>query len=55
MRPPSPIRRSREEDTEDARRQLECTRKALKALDLPMPDTFMGRKTQEPFPRDDDE
>jgi hypothetical protein len=29
-------------------------RRSYDALALPVPDTFAGRKTQEPFPRDDD-
>jgi hypothetical protein len=32
----------------------EALRKSYDALSLPVPDTFAGRKTQEPFPRNDD-
>jgi hypothetical protein len=29
--------------------------KAMDVLRTPVPDTFLGRKTQEPFPREDDQ
>jgi hypothetical protein len=32
----------------------ELIRRALKTLSDPAPDTFLGRKTQEPFPTEND-
>jgi hypothetical protein len=32
----------------------EILQDARKVLELAMPDTFLGRKTQEPFPKEDD-
>lgn len=34
---------------------LELSRKSIELLRQPLPDTFLGRKTQEPFPRMDKE
>ena len=34
-------------------RMRELVAKSIEALKLPMPDTFLGRKTQEPFPKED--
>ena len=31
----------------------EVIAKTLEVLSTPVPDTFLGRKTQEPFPKDD--
>ena len=31
----------------------EIIAKSLEVLSTPVPDTFLGRKTQEPFPRED--
>lgn len=33
----------------------EAIARSLEVLKSPLPDTFAGRKTQEPFPRDNDE
>ena len=33
----------------------EIIAKALEVLRAPIPDTFLGRKTQEPFPREDEQ
>ena len=41
-----------------AARHLELVHEAItksrKLLNMPSPDTFAGRKTQEPFPKEDD-
>jgi hypothetical protein len=33
----------------------ELTKESREALKKPSPDTFLGRKTQEPFPQEDEE
>jgi hypothetical protein len=38
-----------EEDARAAERARQLTSKAVKLLHDPVPDTFLGRKTQEPF------
>lgn len=40
-------------DASDAELIRECVREARRVLNLPTPDTFLGRKTQEPFPAGD--
>jgi len=34
-------------------RAREATSRSFQILKLPAPDTFLGRKTQEPFPKED--
>lgn len=33
----------------------DAMRESKKALDLPLPDTFLGRRTHEPFPSEQDD
>ena len=40
-----------EEDALLAERSHKVVAKALQVLGAPAPDTFLGRKTQEPFPK----
>jgi hypothetical protein len=44
-----------EENARAAERAHELVDKATKALRDSLPDTFLGRKTQEPFPKQDEE
>jgi hypothetical protein len=43
-------RRAEDEEVAEIRRELA---RATKLLCKPMPDTFLGRKTQEPFPAEE--
>jgi hypothetical protein len=47
------ISRLSRRDIDDMERQRALARKAAEVLkQLPKPDTFIGRKTQEPFPKE---
>lgn len=46
--------RRTESDSDHIKQTRELTRNAREALKKPCPDTFAGRKTQEPFPKEDD-
>ena len=48
-------RTERDEDAKQAEGTREAAKRSLDILKEPAPDTFLGRKTQEPFPREDDE
>lgn len=52
IRPPNVTKGVQEKLLEQAWTALAKARQALS--DNPCPDTFAGRKTQEPFPREDD-
>ena len=41
-----------EKEIEQARAAISASRRTL---ENPLPDTFLGRKTREPFPREDEE
>ncbi|UQR66237.1 hypothetical protein LRP30_13700 [Bradyrhizobium sp. C-145] len=44
------------EENKTRREQIrQLTERARKVLDQPMPDTFLGRKTHEPFPEEPNE
>ncbi len=42
-------------DEEHAEQIREAVKLSLEILKQPLPDTFLGRKTQEPFPREREE
>ncbi|WP_407180258.1 hypothetical protein [Bradyrhizobium sp. STM 3562] len=42
-----------EELARQTERTREITKQAVELLRQPVPDTFLGRKTQEPFPREE--
>jgi hypothetical protein len=51
-----PIHRpERDQATRQADESREATKRSFEILQQPTPDTFLGRKTQEPFPKEDDE
>jgi hypothetical protein len=41
-------------DADHAEQMREVVRESRELLKQPAPDTFAGRKTQEPFPKEDD-
>jgi len=41
-------------DKQHIERVRETIKASLEELKLPLPDTFLGRKTQEPFPNEDE-
>jgi hypothetical protein len=41
-------------DADQAEQMREVIRESRELLKQPGPDTFVGRKTQEPFPKEDD-
>ena len=50
-----PVARVRDVASEIAEQNIkmrEALAKAAEVLKLPLPDTFLGRKTQEPFPKE---
>ena len=42
-------------DADYAQETRETIERSRETLKQPLPDTFLGRKTQEPFPKEDDE
>lgn len=42
-------------DKQHVEQVRKAIREALEVLTLPRPDTFLGRKTHEPFPSEDDD
>ena len=49
-----PFREDHAQFAELCERHLAAYRESLEALKLPLPDTFLGRKTHDPFPVQDD-
>jgi hypothetical protein len=50
-----PVFRPVQTDSDQMKQIRELTKAAREALKQPTPDTFLGRKTQEPFPREGEE
>jgi hypothetical protein len=50
-----PVFRPHETDPKQAEQTREIAKTSREVLQQPEPDTFLGRKTHEPFPREDDE
>ncbi|MCA1362349.1 hypothetical protein I6F14_30550 [Bradyrhizobium sp. IC3069] len=49
-----PTRYPLQSDEKHVQQVRKAIRESLEVLTLPRPDTFLGRKTHEPFPSEDD-
>ncbi len=50
-----PVFRPTQIDSDKLKEARELTKGVRETLNRPSPDTFLGRKTQEPFPQEDED